>query len=57
MGLCGIGAQQRVYFGVRCYDWSGKPQGKSCLRVDDCGDVGKGYLIGDHLIASDGFYE
>ena len=40
-----------------CYDWNGRAQGKACLRVEDWSDAGRGFLVGDHLIASDGCYE
>ncbi|CAK9000725.1 Uncharacterized protein SCF082_LOCUS6623 [Durusdinium trenchii] len=38
-----------------CYDWNGGAQGKACLRVEGWGDAGRGYLVGDHLAASDGY--
>ena len=40
-----------------CYDWDGRAQEKACLRVESWGDVGRGYLVGDHLAASDGYYD
>lgn len=40
-----------------CHDWNGRAQGKACLRVEDWSDAGRGFLVGDHLIASDGYYE
>ena len=27
------------------------------MRVEDWDDLGRGYLIGGHLVASDGYYE
>ena len=40
-----------------CHDWNGRAQGKACLRVEDWSEVGRGFLVGDHLVASDGYYE
>ena len=40
-----------------CDDWNGRAQGKACLRVEDWSDAGRGFLVGDYLIASDGYYE
>ena len=40
-----------------CHDWDGRAQGKACLRFEDWSEVGRGFLVGDRLVASDGYYE
>ena len=47
-------------FGVmlaECYVWNGRFQRKVCMGVEDWGDLGRSYLVGDHRVASDGCYE